>query len=213
MFTTPWLRSRRPRTTIAGAPRATFRKRAQHPFEITTLIRPVSSSRLRKVVPPAVAGRPGPDLPTLAAASLVVMPLLAHAKRRTGEQLGSVTVTADSLVDGLQLVELDLLDEAECVAVVPSVKKFALGLGGRWGKGAVVCRTTDTWGPPLMISLGGGSFGLQIGGQAADYVFLVMNPKGIEYLLRSKFTLGADAAVAAGPVGRSGWGLACRAGS
>ena len=71
------------------------------------------------------------------------------------------------------------------MAVIPSVKKFALGLGGRWGKGAVVCRTTDGWGPPLMISLGGGSFGFQIGGQAADYVFLVMNPKGIDYLLRS----------------------------
>ena len=60
------------------------------------------------------------------------------------------------------------------------------------------------WGPPLLISLGGGSFGLQIGGQAADYVFLVMNPKGIDYLMRSQFTLGGDAAVAAGPVGRTG---------
>ena len=61
-----------------------------------------------------------------------------------------------------------------------------------------------SWGAPLLISLGGGSFGLQIGGQAADYVFLVMNPKGIDYLMRSQFTLGADAAVAAGPVGRTG---------
>ena len=92
------------------------------------------------------------------------------------------------------------------MAVIPSAKKFALGWGGRFGKGAVVCRRPDGrgWGAPLMITLGGGSFGAQIGGQAADYVFLVMNPKGIDYLLRSRFTLGADAAVAAGPVGRTG---------
>jgi lipid-binding SYLF domain-containing protein len=108
------------------------------------------------------------------------------------------------LLAGEESIPRDLLDKAECVAVIPSVKKFALGLGGRWGKGAVVCRTTDDWGPPLMMSLGGGSVGFQIGGQAADYVLLVMNPRGIEYLLRSKFTLGADAAVAAGPVGRTG---------
>ena len=97
-------------------------------------------------------------------------------------------------------------DKAECVAVIPSAKKFALGLGGRYGKGAVACRSggPGTWSAPLMISIGGGSFGLQIGGQAADYVFLVMNPKGIDYLLRSQFTLGADAAVAAGPLGRTG---------
>ncbi len=100
-----------------------------------------------------------------------------------------------------------LIDRAKCLAVVPSVKKFALGFGGRWGKGAVSCRTEGgkgPWGPPLMMSLGGGSFGLQIGGQAADVVFLIMNAKGIDYLLKSEFTLGADASVAAGPVGRTG---------
>jgi lipid-binding SYLF domain-containing protein len=100
-----------------------------------------------------------------------------------------------------------LIDRAKCLAVVPSVKKFALGFGGRWGKGAVACRTEGgqgPWGPPLMMSLGGGSFGFQIGGQAADVVFLITNAKGIDYLLKSEFTLGADASVAAGPVGRSG---------
>jgi lipid-binding SYLF domain-containing protein len=100
----------------------------------------------------------------------------------------------------------DLLDKAECVGVVPSTKKFALGVGGRYGKGVVVCRTDagrGAWGPPLMISLGGGSIGFQIGGQAADYVFLIMNPKGIDNLLKSQFTLGADVAVAAGPKGRT----------
>jgi lipid-binding SYLF domain-containing protein len=100
-----------------------------------------------------------------------------------------------------------LIDRAKCLAVVPSVKKFALGFGGRWGKGAVACRTEGgqgPWGPPLMMSLGGGSIGFQIGGQAADVVFLITNAKGIDYLLKSEFTLGADASVAAGPVGRSG---------
>jgi lipid-binding SYLF domain-containing protein len=112
----------------------------------------------------------------------------------------------EELLSGEESIPRDLLDKAECVAVIPSAKKFAIGIGGRYGKGAVACRTArgPSWNAPLMISIGGGSFGLQLGGQAADYVFLVMNPKGIDYLLRSQFTLGADAAVAAGPVGRTG---------
>jgi lipid-binding SYLF domain-containing protein len=134
--------------------------------------------------------------------ALAVTPALALTKEE--KRLHSCQEVMEELLAGKESIPRDLLDKAECVAVVPSVKKFALGFGGRWGKGAVVCRTTDDWGPPLMISLGGGSFGLQIGGQAADYVFLVMNPKGMDYLLRSKFTLGADAAVAAGPLGRTG---------
>jgi lipid-binding SYLF domain-containing protein len=128
----------------------------------------------------------------------------AAALTKEEKRLLSCGEVLEELLAGKESIPRDLLDKAECVAVIPSVKKFALGLGGRWGKGAVVCRTTDDWGPPLMLSLGGGSLGLQIGGQAADYVFLVMNPKGIDYLMRSQFTLGADAAVAAGPVGRTG---------
>ena len=128
----------------------------------------------------------------------------AFALTKEEKRLHSCHEVLAELLAGKESIPRDLLDKAECVAVIPSVKKFALGLGGRWGKGAVVCRTTDDWGPPLMMSLGGGSVGFQIGGQAADYVFLVMNPKGMEYLLRSKFTLGADAAVAAGPLGRTG---------
>src|SRR3972149_6192743 len=80
----------------------------------------------------------------------------------------------------------------------PSSPRWARPPPPRGGGGA------GPWGPPLMISVGGGSLGLQIGGQAADYVFLVMNPKGIDHLVRSQFTLGADAAVAAGPGGRTG---------
>lgn len=100
----------------------------------------------------------------------------------------------------------DLLEKAECVAVLPGVKKAALGVGGRFGYGAVSCRSeggNGPWGPPLMISLKGGSVGFQIGGQEADLVLLIVNPKGIDYLLRNNFTLGADASVAAGPVGRT----------
>lgn len=101
---------------------------------------------------------------------------------------------------------LDLLAKAKCLIVIPGVKKAALGFGGRFGYGAAVCRTGDgegAWGAPLMVSLKGGSFGLQIGGQSSDLVLLVMNSRGIDHLLRSKFTLGADASIAAGPVGRN----------
>ena len=133
---------------------------------------------------------------------LATTPALALTKEE--KRLLSCQEVMEELLAGKESIPRDLLDKAECVAVVPGVKKLALGIGGRWGKGAIVCRTTDDWGPPLMISLGGGGFGLQIGGQSADYVFLIMNPKGIEYLLRSKFTLGVDAAVAAGPLGRTG---------
>ena len=130
----------------------------------------------------------------------------ARAQVKEGRRLDACREVLEELLSGEESIPRELLDKAECVAVIPSAKKFALGFGGRYGKGAVACRTRGAaaWGAPLMISIGGGSFGLQIGGQAADYVFLVMNPKGIDYLLRSQFTLGADAAVAAGPVGRTG---------
>jgi SH3 domain-containing YSC84-like protein 1 len=115
----------------------------------------------------------------------------------------------DVLVEVLGMPESiprDLLDKAECVIVIPSVKKAALGVGARWGKGAASCRKSEGrsgWSAPLMMSVGGGSVGFQIGGQAADYVLLVMHAKGMESLLKSKFTLGADASVAGGPKGRT----------
>ena len=137
-------------------------------------------------------------------ASLLAAPALAQVKE--GRRLDACQSVLEELLSGKESIPRELLDKAECVAVIPSAKKFALGFGGRYGKGAVACRGTggSAWGAPLMITVGGGSFGLQVGGQAADYVFLVMNPKGIDYLLRSQFTLGADAAVAAGPLGRTG---------
>ena len=130
----------------------------------------------------------------------------AQAQVKESRRLDACREVLEELLGGEESVPRELLDKAECVAVIPNAKKFALGIGGRYGKGAISCRMRDggSWGAPLMISLGGGSFGFQVGGQAADYVFLIMNPKGIDYLLRSQFTLGADAAVAAGPVGRTG---------
>jgi lipid-binding SYLF domain-containing protein len=149
-----------------------------------------------------------PFTPALALTLLVLLvPVISSAQVKERKRLEACREVLEELLGGEERVPRDLLDKAECVAVVPSAKKFALGFGGRWGKGAVACRTPGrggSWGAPLMISLGGGSFGLQIGGQAADYVFLVMNPKGIDYLMRSQFSLGADASVAAGPVGRTG---------
>jgi lipid-binding SYLF domain-containing protein len=101
----------------------------------------------------------------------------------------------------------ELLNKAECVAVMPSVKKLAFGVGGSYGRGALICRSgkqfTGPWGAPAMYRLEGGSIGFQLGGQATDFLLLIMNPKGAESLLKSKVKLGADAAVAAGPKGRA----------
>jgi lipid-binding SYLF domain-containing protein len=135
---------------------------------------------------------------------LLAAPALAEKKET--RRLEACREVLEEVMGVPEEIPRDLLSKAECVAVIPSVKKLAFGIGGRAGKGAVVCRTDHghgPWGPPLMITLGGGSFGPQIGGQAADFVFLIMNPKGMEKLLQSKFTLGADASVALGPKGRN----------
>lgn len=101
----------------------------------------------------------------------------------------------------------DLLDRAECVIVLPSVKKLAIGIGGSYGRGVMVCRSgehyTGPWGAPAMYALEGGNIGFQLGGQATDFLLLVVNPRGAESLMGSKVKLGADAAAAAGPKGRT----------
>ncbi len=91
---------------------------------------------------------------------------------------------------------------ARCVAVVPSMVKIAIGFGGNHGKGVATCRTETGWSAPAPITITGGSFGLQLGGQAIDLVMIVTNDQGMQHLLSSKFKLGADASAAAGPVGR-----------
>jgi len=96
----------------------------------------------------------------------------------------------------------EVMGSAECVAVVPSLLKGGFIVGARYGKGVASCRTPKGWSAPAFFSIKGGSFGLQIGGQAVDLIMLVMNQDGMHNLLNSKFKLGADASVAAGPVGR-----------
>jgi len=104
----------------------------------------------------------------------------------------------------------DLLDKAECVIILPSVKKGAFGVGASYGRGIMVCRSGEhykgKWGAPALYALEGVSVGFQLGGQATDFVLLVMNPKGAESLLYSKVKLGADASAAAGPKGRTAEG-------
>jgi SH3 domain-containing YSC84-like protein 1 len=104
----------------------------------------------------------------------------------------------------------DLLDKAECIVVLPSVKKGAFGVGGSYGRGIMICRGgehyTGPWGAPALYALEGVSIGFQLGGQATDFVLLVMNPGGARSLLSSKVKLGADASAAAGPKGRTAEG-------
>ncbi len=103
-----------------------------------------------------------------------------------------------------QGIPQDLLDRAYCVAVFPSVKKAGFIVGGQYGKGLISCRRAEgSWGAPAFFTIGGGSFGLQIGGQAVDLVLLIMNKSGLEGLLQDRFEIGAGAAVSAGPVGRN----------
>lgn len=103
-----------------------------------------------------------------------------------------------------QGIPQELLDRAHCVAVFPSVKKGGFIVGGQYGKGLISCRRAQgSWGSPAYFTIGGGSFGLQIGGQAVDLVLLVMNKSGVDGLLKDKFEVGAGAAVSAGPVGRN----------
>jgi lipid-binding SYLF domain-containing protein len=102
----------------------------------------------------------------------------------------------------------DLLHKAVCVGVIPSEKKLALGVGGSFGRGALVCRQggTGAWGAPSMFTVGGANFGFQLGGQATDFVLVVMNANGAQKLLQSRAKLGADASAAGGPVGRTAEG-------
>lgn len=136
---------------------------------------------------------------------LVSLPLLAQKKelarlQKCGEVLAEILSVPDN-------IPRDLLHKAECVIVVPSVKKFALGFGGKYGKGAMVCRTgknfTGPWGAPAMFQMKAASVGFQIGGSSTDFLLLVMNKKGANSVIKSQVKLGADASVAAGPKGRT----------
>jgi len=131
----------------------------------------------------------------------------AQLEDKVSDRLWESVRVMDELVTGKDAgIPKDLLKGADCVAVIPAVKKGAFGFGGQYGRGAVSCRKDDGKGPfgsPSMISLGGGSFGFQIGGQSVDLVMLFMTPNSMRSLLKDKVTLGGDVAAAAGPVGRN----------
>ena len=139
--------------------------------------------------------------------SLIIATPVALAADTEQERLANSAEAMEEILNIPDALPRELLNKAECVAVMPSVKKFAIGIGGSYGRGALVCRTgsnfSGSWGAPAMYRLEGGSIGFQLGGQATDFLLLVMNPRGVESLLRSKVKLGADAAVAAGPKGRA----------
>lgn len=143
-------------------------------------------------------------LALLAAAALLAPP--AFAKDKDEERLENTGVMVKEILDIPDNVPQGLLDKAECVIALPSVKKFALGFGGSYGRGFMICRSGEKfdgpWGAPAAYRLEGASFGLQLGGSGTDFLLLVMNPKGVESLLKSKAKLGADASAAAGPKGR-----------
>jgi SH3 domain-containing YSC84-like protein 1 len=140
-------------------------------------------------------------------AMLVVPAALSSAKDSDDEQrLQKAATVLGEIINIPDNIPQDLIDKAECVIVLPSVKKFAIGIGGNYGKGAMVCRGgakfDGPWGPPAAMRLEGASIGFQLGGSATDFVLLIMNPKGAESLFSSKVKLGADASAAAGPKGR-----------
>jgi lipid-binding SYLF domain-containing protein len=145
-------------------------------------------------------------LPTLLVLVALEAASPAPPNQKELDRLHACRDAVEEMAVSREEVRGDLLDKARCVVVIPGVKKAALGVGGHLGWGAAVCRTGDNdgpWGAPLMMSLKGGSVGFQIGGVSSDVVLLVMGRKGMQQLLKSKFTLGADVAVAAGPVGRN----------
>jgi lipid-binding SYLF domain-containing protein len=144
---------------------------------------------------------------TLLMAVVLALPALGADESKEQKRLQACGDVLKEILNIPDNLPKDLLDKAECVIVIPSVKKFAIGLGGSYGRGAITCRTGEhfggPWSAPAMFALEGANIGLQLGGQATDFVLLVMNPKGANSILGSKVKLGADASAAAGPKGRA----------
>ena len=132
---------------------------------------------------------------------------MAQAAHKEVDRLQNSATVMKEILGMPDNIPKDLLDRSECVIVVPSVKKFAVGVGGSYGRGVMTCRGGQSfdgpWGAPSMIALEGGSVGFQLGGQATDYVLLVTNDRGADSILGSKIKLGGDASAAAGPKGRT----------
>ena len=143
------------------------------------------------------------------AVALMALPLSADDKsdKKESKRLENCGTVIKEIMDIPDDIPQDLIDKAECVIVYPSVVKGAFIVGGSYGRGAMICRTgehfTGPWSAPTMMALEGASIGFQLGGQATDFVLLVMNPRGARSILSSKVKLGADASAAAGPKGRN----------
>ncbi|HEY2351208.1 MAG TPA: lipid-binding SYLF domain-containing protein [Candidatus Acidoferrum sp.] len=145
-------------------------------------------------------------IPSLMALAALALPL-SGSDRKEEERLQNCGTVLREIMDIPEDIPQDLIDKAECIIVYPSVLKAAFVVGGSYGRGAMTCRTgqhySGHWSPPTMMALEGASIGFQIGGQATDFVLLVMNPRGAHSILKSKVKLGADASAAAGPKGRT----------
>ena len=143
------------------------------------------------------------------AAALLASPLKSQDKpdKKEADRLDNCGTVIKEIMDIPDDIPQDLIDKAECIIVYPSVLKAAFIVGGSYGRGAMTCRTgehyTGPWSAPSMMALEGASIGFQLGGQATDFVLLVMNPRGAHAILNSKVKLGADASAAAGPKGRN----------
>src|ERR1700687_3924609 len=141
------------------------------------------------------------------ALAMIAPSLWSQEDRKEADRLENWGTGIKEIMDIPDDIPHDLIDKAECLIVYPSVLKAAFIVGGSYGRGAMVCRTgehfTGPWGAPTMMALEGASIGFQLGGQATDFVLLVMNPRGARSILSSKVKLGADASAAAGPKGRN----------
>lgn len=133
--------------------------------------------------------------------------LPACAQEKEADRVENAGKVFKEILDAPDSIPQDILDKTKCVVILPSVLKFAIGIGGSYGRGVMTCRGGSTfhgpWGPPTMMALEGGSVGLQLGGNATDFVLLMMSDRSASGVLTSKVKLGADASAAAGPVGRT----------
>ena len=140
-------------------------------------------------------------------AIFLACPTFASSESREQKRLETCGQVFKEIMDIPDGIPKDLLNKAECIIVIPSVLKFAMGIGGDFGRGAIICRTGQhfrgPWSAPALFALEGANIGFQLGGQATDFVLLVMNPRGANSILSSKVKLGADASAAIGPKGRT----------
>src|SRR6516165_5691239 len=138
---------------------------------------------------------------------LAALALPVYGQKKEEERVDEAGKVMQEILNAPDSIPQDVLDKADCVVVLPSVKKFAIGVGGSYGRGVMTCRGgkdfRGKWGAPTMMALEGGSVGLQLGGEATDFVLLLMTANSASSILTSKVKLGGDASAAAGPVGRS----------